>query len=258
MKPIQSGTLGQNGHDNPGAEVKPASQSPPLQTAGLHRIFLSFFKIGAFTFGGGWAMVPLIRKELVDRRNWLEDEEFVDILAIAQSGPGPIAINTSVLCGYRMRGLPGALVATLGSSLPSFIIILLIAAFFLKVRDSKAVDAIFRGMRPAVFGLLISAVWQVGRKSVRSRQDVAFALAGAILLLGLKASPILAVVLAAIAGIACGVVKRRQLGEQARKQSGTQPGASPDAGPGVEPGVKPGSKPGTEGTCSRGEPDGRS
>lgn len=129
------------GNVDPGSNAGAGHQAglSTVERAPLLQIFLSFFKIGAFTFGGGWAMVPLIRKELVDRQEWLEDSEFVDILAIAQSGPGPIAINTSVLCGYKMRGVPGALIATLGSSLPSFLIILIIANFFLKIRDSKTV-----------------------------------------------------------------------------------------------------------------------
>jgi len=187
------------------------SSIPSTQTAPLLQIFLSFLKIGAFTFGGGWAMVPLIRKELVDRQKWLEDSEFVDILAIAQSGPGPIAINTSVLCGYKMRGLPGSLVATLGSSLPSFTIILIIANFFLRIRDSKAVEAIFKGMRPAIFGLLISAVWQVGRKSIKSRKDIVFAVLGAALLLFVKINPVFAVLIAATGGVIYGAVERSGL-----------------------------------------------
>lgn len=187
---------------------KPKPEPSTVQTAPLLQVFLSFFKIGAFTFGGGWAMVPLIRRELVDRQKWLEDSEFVDILAIAQSGPGPIAINTSVLCGYKVRGLPGSLVATLGSSLPSFVIILVIANFFLKIRDSKAVEAIFKGMRPAIFGLLISAVWQVGRKSISNRKDIVFAAVGAVLLLFFKVNPIFAVLTAAVGGVAYGLTQR--------------------------------------------------
>lgn len=173
----------------------------------LGQIFLSFFKIGAFTFGGGWAMVPLIQKELVDKRGWLDDSEFVDILAIAQSGPGPVAINTSVLCGNKMRGLLGAIVAALGSSLPSFLIILVIANFFLKVKESRAVQAIFKGMRPAIFGLLISAVWQVGRKSISDKKDLVLAASGAALLLFLDVNPIFVVIFAAVAGIIFGSVQ---------------------------------------------------
>ena len=170
----------------------------------LWSIFISFFEIGAFTFGGGWAMVPLIQKELVDRRGWLDDSEFVDILAIAQSGPGPIAINTSVLCGNKMRGVLGAVVAALGSSLPSFLIILVIANFFLKVKESTAVQAIFKGMRPAIFGLLISAVYQVGKKSIGNARDIVFAAIGSGLLIFLDINPIFVVLLAAISGMLYG------------------------------------------------------
>lgn len=196
---------------------KGESRSSTLQAAPLLQIFLSFLKIGAFTFGGGWAMVPLIRKELVDRQGWLEDSEFVDILAIAQSGPGPIAINTSVLCGYKMRGVPGSLIATLGSSLPSFLIILIVANFFLRIRDSKAVEAIFKGMRPAIFGLLISAVWHVGKKSIKNRKDIVFAVAGAALLLFLKINPIFAVLTAAVSGIIYGLVERSRVNQRIGK-----------------------------------------
>lgn len=152
-------------------------------------------------------MVPLIQKELVDKRGWLDDSEFVDILAIAQSGPGPVAINTSVLCGNKMRGLLGAIVAALGSSLPSFLIILVIANFFLKVKESRAVQAIFKGMRPAIFGLLISAVWQVGRKSISDKKDLVLAALGAALLLFLDVNPIFVVILAAVSGIIFGSVQ---------------------------------------------------
>jgi len=153
-------------------------------------------------------MIPLIRKELVDRRKWLEDQEFVDILAVAQSGPGPIAINTSVIGGYKMRGFPGAIVATLGSSLPSFLVILGVAAFFLRAKNSRTVEAIFKGMRPAIFGLLAAAVWQVGKTSVKSRKDIAFAVLGGIMLLALKANPIVVVIIGALAGILIGFFER--------------------------------------------------
>ena len=94
----------------------------------LRTIFASFFKIGLFTFGGGYAMLPLIEQELIAKRGWIEHKEFLDLLTLAQSVPGPIAINTSVFVGYKMRGLKGAVAALLGSVLPSFVIILAIAA----------------------------------------------------------------------------------------------------------------------------------
>jgi chromate transporter len=141
------------GPGNKTAEAKtPASAQC---TASLPAIFWSFFKIGAFTFGGGWAMIPLIRRELVLRKRWLEDSEFVDLLAVAQSAPGPIA-------------------------------------------------TVFKGMRPAIFGLLVSAVWQVGKTSIKTRADLAFLVAAAVLLLALKLNPIAVIAAAALAGVAAG------------------------------------------------------
>lgn len=190
------------GSGNKTAEAKtPASAQC---TASLPAIFWSFFKIGAFTFGGGWAMIPLIRRELVLRKRWLEDSEFVDLLAVAQSAPGPIAINTSVITGYKMRGFAGALVATLGSALPSFLVILAFATVLLRFKDSRAVAAVFKGMRPAIFGLLVSAVWQVGKTSIKTRADLAFLVAAAVLLLALKLNPIAVIAAAALAGVAAG------------------------------------------------------
>ncbi len=221
MKDAETARLGDKAREaGEGPECRSNNDKPRSSTSQavqLRQIFLSFLKIGAFTFGGGWAMVPLIRKELVDRQGWLEDSDFVDILAIAQSGPGPIAINTSVLCGYKMRGVPGSLIATLGSSLPSFLIILIVANFFLKIRDSKAVEAIFKGMRPAIFGLLISAVWQVGKKSIKNRKDIVFAVAGAVFLLFLNINPIFAVLIAAISGIIYGLLERSRVNQRITK-----------------------------------------
>lgn len=107
----------------------------------LRTIFASFFKIGLFTFGGGYAMLPLIEQELIAKRGWIEHKEFLDLLTLAQSVPGPIAINTSVFVGYKMRGLKGAVAALLGSVLPSFVIILAIALLFADIRHNPVVDA---------------------------------------------------------------------------------------------------------------------
>lgn len=202
---VFSTETGSTGDSKELAADKPAKQT---SSASLLGIFWSFFKIGAFTFGGGWAMIPLIRKELVFKRKWMEDQEFVDILAVAQSGPGPIAINTSVIGGYKMRGLPGAIVATLGSSLPSFLVILVVAAFFLRIKNSTAVEAVFKGMRPAIFGLLTAAVWQVGKTSIKNRRDVVFALLAGFVLLAFKVNPIFVVLAAAVAGIVMGWIEK--------------------------------------------------
>ena len=129
----------------------------------LTTIFVSFLKIGMFTFGGGYAMLPLIERELITKRKWIEQKEFLDLLTLAQSVPGPIAINTSVFVGYKMRGLKGAVAALLGSVLPSFVIILVIAIFFAGIRQNPVVDAAFKGMRPAVVALIIGPVLTLSR-----------------------------------------------------------------------------------------------
>ena len=122
----------------------------------LLELFTTFFKIGLFTFGGGYAMIPLIEREVIGKKRWIEKRDFLDMLVLAQSTPGPIAVNTSVFVGYKVAGTPGAVMATLGTVLPSFIVILLLALFFAEVRDNRYVDAAFRAMRPAVVALIVA------------------------------------------------------------------------------------------------------
>ena len=129
----------------------------------LTTIFVSFLKIGMFTFGGGYAMLPLIERELITKRKWIEQKEFLDLLTLAQSVPGPIAVNTSVFVGYKVRGLRGAAAALLGTVTPSFVIILAIAIFFAGIRQNPVVDAAFKGMRPAVVALIIGPVLTLSR-----------------------------------------------------------------------------------------------
>jgi chromate transporter len=122
----------------------------------LLQLFTTFFKIGIFTFGGGYAMIPLIEREVIDNRKWIDRKDFLDMLVLAQSTPGPIAVNTAVFVGYKTQGVLGAIATTLGTVLPSFIVILLLAIFFAEVRDNRYVDAAFRAMRPAVVALIVA------------------------------------------------------------------------------------------------------
>lgn len=172
-------------------------------------LFLSFLKIGAFTFGGGWAMVPLIRKELVSKRHFIEDSEFVDLLALAQSAPGPIAINTAVVTGYKIRGISGALASAIGAALPSFLVILAFATVLLRFKGSRAIDAVFLGMRPAIFALLASAVLQVGKTSITTRTDIVLAIVASVLLLAFNVNPIAVVAIGALCGIVMGRARRK-------------------------------------------------
>ena len=165
----------------------------------LFTVFVSFLRIGAFTFGGGYAMIPLIEREVIDRRGWVARQEFLDLLTLAQSVPGPISLNTAVFVGYRMRGLRGALAALAGTILPSFLIILLIALFFADIRQNPVVDAAFKGMRPAVVALIIGPVISLARGMRRSMYLVIAAAALAIW--GWGWSPIYVLAAAAAAGI---------------------------------------------------------
>jgi chromate transporter len=118
------------------------------------QLFSSFAKIGAFTIGGGYAMIPLIQREVVERKKWLDKEEFLDVLAISQSAPGILIINISIFIGEKLRGVKGSIVSALGSALPSFIMILVIAYFFDNYKDNEIVSRIFQGIRPAVVALI--------------------------------------------------------------------------------------------------------
>ena len=125
----------------------------------LFQIFTTFMKIGIFTFGGGYAMIPLIQRETVVKRKWVDDDDILDIVAIAESTPGPIAINASTFVGYRVGGFFGAVVGTVGMVLPSFIIILAISFVLNSFQDVQAVKYAFNGIRAGVLALIIRALW---------------------------------------------------------------------------------------------------
>ena len=127
-------------------------------------LFLAFFKIGAFTFGGGYAMIPIIEKEVSDKRNWITGEEILDIFAIAESTPGPIAINSATFIGYKIGGVLGSFCATLGVVLPSFTIISIISLILRQFSDSLIVQYAFNGIRAGVLALLIKALVSMYKK----------------------------------------------------------------------------------------------
>ena len=165
----------------------------------LWALFISFFKIGAFTFGGGYAMIPLIQREVIDNRRWIAEGEFLELLTIAQSAPGPLSLNTAVFVGYKMKGYAGATAAILGSVLPSFIIILLIAMFFADVRSNPVVDAAFKGMRPAVVALIISPVARLMRGMSLPMKAVAVIIG--VLLWFFAIPPVPVIIAGGVAGI---------------------------------------------------------
>jgi len=165
-------------------------------------LFRTFSKIGAFTIGGGMAMIPLIQKEVVDKKHWINNEDFMDMLAISQSAPGLLAVNFSIFLGYKFKGVKGSIVATIASTLPSFLIILLIAMFFTGYQNNKVVSAIFKGIRPVVVSLIAVPVFTM---AVQSRLNVwtgLLAAGVACLIAFLKVSPIYILLTVAVLAIA--------------------------------------------------------
>lgn len=167
----------------------------------LWDMFLTFFKIGSFTFGGGFAMIPIIQEEIVKKRSWINEEDFLDTISIAQSSPGPIAVNTSIFVGYRIKGFKGALVCTLGAVLPSFVIILLIAMSFSKIRDNTILERIFSGIRPAVVALIFSAVYTIIYRSRFHFKGIIVALIATLIIVFLHVNPIFLILTAALGSV---------------------------------------------------------
>ncbi len=133
----------------------------------LPTLFFTFFKIGAFTFGGGWAMISIIEREVVNKHHWLEKEAFLDLLAVAQSLPGILAVNIAVAIGDKLKGMKGSVVSALGTILPSFLMILLIAIFLTPdlIKNNEVLSAIFKGIRPAVVALIVAPVISSARSA---------------------------------------------------------------------------------------------
>jgi|SRR5690554_974916 len=157
----------------------------------LWQIFSSFFKIGAFTIGGGYAMLPVMQRDLVDRLKWLDEQEFMETIAVTQSAPGAIAVNTAIFIGNRMAGLPGVVAGALGVVLPSFIIILSIAIFFQNILTWQPAINFFAGVRPAVVALIAHVAWKMGRKLITGKFYLAlFAVALPIIVLVPEIHPV--------------------------------------------------------------------
>ncbi|MBQ2508038.1 MAG: chromate transporter [Bacteroidaceae bacterium] len=162
--------------------------------------FLTFAKIGAFTLGGGYAMLPLIEAEVVEKKKWIDSKEFLDLVAVAQSAPGVFAVNISIFIGYKLRKIPGAIVLTLGTILPSFLIILLIAMFFQQFKDNRIVESIFKGIRPAVVALIAAPTFKLAKDAKISRYTIWIPVVSALLIWLLGFSPVSVIILAGIGG----------------------------------------------------------
>ncbi|MBR5061845.1 MAG: chromate transporter [Prevotella sp.] len=167
--------------------------------------FKTFFKIGAFTLGGGYAMIPIIQSEVVDKKKWIDKEEFLDLIAIAQSCPGVFAINISTFIGYKMRKEPGAVCSALGTALPSFLIILLIAMVLHRFIDMPWVAAMFNGIRPAVVALIAVPTFTLAKSAHISLANCWIPIISALLIWALHVNPIFIIIAAGLGGYLYGV-----------------------------------------------------
>ncbi|MEA4915253.1 MAG: chromate transporter [Christensenella sp.] len=138
----------------------------------LWKLFTSTMLISAFTFGGGYVIVPLMKKKFVDELQWLEEEETLDFVAIAQSSPGAVAVNAAILLGYRIAGFPGALVAILGTILPPMVILSILSFFYIEFKENPAVNAALGAMRAGVAAVIVSVVFGMGRKILQEKDFV--------------------------------------------------------------------------------------
>lgn len=176
-------------------------------------IYLSFFwifcKIGAFTIGGGYAMVPLIENEIIDKRKWINKDDFIDLLAIAQSTPGIFAVNIAIFIGYKLRGVRGSIVTTLGTILPSFVIMLAIALFFHSFQDNPIVERIFKGIRPAVVALIAAPCFNMAKAARINRYTIYIPIVSTLLIWLLGVSPIYIIIFAGVGGYIYGRLKRK-------------------------------------------------
>jgi len=176
-------------------------------------LFKIFFKIGAFTIGGGYAMVPLIEDEIVTKRGWIKGDDFLDLLAIAQSSPGILAVNIAIFVGYRLKGIKGSFITSLGAVLPSFLMILAIALFFQQFKDNVYVEKIFKGIRPAVVALIAAPVFKLGKSAKINRYTIWIPVISALLIWLLGFSPIWIIIAAGLGGFLYGKYKQSTIKE---------------------------------------------
>lgn len=182
--------------------------------ASLFQLFWSFFKIGTFTIGGGYAMIPLMEKELVDRHGWLTREDFLDVLALSQAMPGIFAANMATSVGQKLRGFWGAVFAIVGNILMPIILILMLAMFFRYFAGNHIVDCIFKGVRPAVVALIAAPVFKMAKTAGITWKTVWLPIVAAVLIWCFKVSPIWVVLAAIVGGLTYGWILRRKESKQ--------------------------------------------
>lgn len=177
----------------------------------LRELFVIFLKIGAFTLGGGYAMLTMVEQTIVSKRRFIGKEEFWDMIAVVQTLPGVFAINTALYVGYKLRGKRGAFWSALGASLPSFVAILLIAMFFTEVKDNEYVERIFRGVRPCVVALILVPAVRLIKQNCPSWKLALVPLLAAGLIWWFKVSPILIILVVSLASVSYGVFFKHKM-----------------------------------------------
>jgi len=173
-------------------------------------IFILFFKIGAFTIGGGYAMLSLIEDEIVKKKKWLGHEEFLDGMAIAQSTPGVLAVNISLVTGYKIAGFLGMIVGMLGSVLPSFFIVLFLSQILLTYGNHPLVVAVFNGVKPAITALILISVYSIGKSANINRYNFIIPLIVAVLIKYFGVSPIIIIIATMILGNIFYILKEKK------------------------------------------------
>lgn len=176
----------------------------------LFELFWTYLKIGTFTLGGGYAMLPLIQREVVDNKHWIEEEEFMNMIALAQAAPGLIAVNSAIFIGWRIDGWRGIIATVLGAVLPSFVIILVIAMVFQDFKDAPAVEAVFRGIRPAVVALIAAPLCKMAKSAKISWATAIIPIAGALLIWLGGISPVWIIIVTIVMTLAYTWLKERR------------------------------------------------
>lgn len=200
----------------------------------LLELFILFFKLGAFTIGGGIAMLPLLQNTLIEEKKWFTKEEFVDIVAVCQSLPGVVAINMATYVGYKKKGLLGSIISTLGVTIPSFVLILIIARGITALGDSGVVMGAMAGLRAAALGMVAVAMIQLAPSALRNKWAILAAVTAFVLIAVLKVNTAYVILLFAVLGVAVTMINSRKVAEAAAGEGSasdeSRPGADNEEG----------------------------
>jgi chromate transporter len=175
----------------------------------LFQLFWTFFKIGPSTFGGGYAMIPLIEEEVVQKKKWLKSEEITDVFALSQSVPGAVAINSATFVGQRIGGIKGAIAAMLGISLPTFLIVMTLGLLYFFIQDNPKIEAAFLAIRASVVAIIVYAAIKTAKTAIIDKSTFVFMTVGVLALFFIH--PVLAIFIGALAGITFSKMKRKRI-----------------------------------------------